>query len=335
MEWCPGPCGSVVFACDDSDDTEAAAAWTMRNLIRPGDTVHFVHVVSDDRASLTGLGDSKSCSYFDSIEEDLHLQDVEPGHELNLQSKGEKLIEKRFVRHAKEANIPSQVHVPVLKGPESAADIGGVLCRLSKQLGARMLVVVSPQRSTFSDFGSIGHHCYEHAEIPLALIPPANPEALDMMTGEIMLVAQDDNEMTGCRNWVMRNLESAEAHLKMVHVWDPAKSSGAVFPACRFSEYEMAPLSCNEEGTAKQQATDYLRRRSEELHPKLTVMYSQAHQGIVEALLDPSFTLKYCCCTRYPVLLLPHSKQSGTHLKENAEILSRWTDHSYDCEVGA
>ena len=38
--------------------------------------MHFVHVLSDDRAQTTALGDSKSCSYFDATEDDMDLGEL-------------------------------------------------------------------------------------------------------------------------------------------------------------------------------------------------------------------------------------------------------------------
>lgn len=118
----------------------------------------------------------------------------------------------------------------------------------------------------------------------------------------------------------------------MLHVYDVTKSTGALAPACSFSDYNIDSVACNEESVMKSEVCEYLSKRCEDLCPKLVVMYSQAHQGFIEAMLDPSFTVEYCSKTRWPVLLLPHSKKSRDFVSEGEEYLSRWTNHLRDSE---
>jgi len=51
------PLGSrnLVFACDDSLAAEEGARFLMERFARPGDVVHFVHVIPDNRSPFVSV----------------------------------------------------------------------------------------------------------------------------------------------------------------------------------------------------------------------------------------------------------------------------------------
>ncbi|KAJ9520363.1 hypothetical protein QJQ45_030304 [Haematococcus lacustris] len=75
--------------------------------------------------------------------------------------------------------IPYKVDLPVLHGPRSAAQIAELVLDRVQEAKARMLVVAShgPGKGggAQADFGSVARYCYQHAPLPLVLVPGGLP----------------------------------------------------------------------------------------------------------------------------------------------------------------
>ncbi|KAJ9519849.1 hypothetical protein QJQ45_014575, partial [Haematococcus lacustris] len=158
--------GPVAVAYDSTRNSEAAIRWARRHLCAgdPHDSMHLVHVVCDPRAlASSGPRDLVAPS----------LQDYFGRLVAHVQAAVEAQCAELLV------GIPYKVDLPVLHGPRSAAQIAELLLDRVQEAKARMLVVAShgPGKGggAQADFGSVARYCYQHAPLPLVLVPGGLP----------------------------------------------------------------------------------------------------------------------------------------------------------------
>ncbi|KAL6761726.1 hypothetical protein V8C86DRAFT_2530703 [Haematococcus lacustris] len=154
--------GPVAVAYDSTRNSEAAIRWARRHLCAgdPHDSMHLVHVVCDPRAlASSGPRDLVAPS----------LQDYFSRLVAHVQAAVEAQCAELLV------GIPYKVDLPVLHGPRSAAQIAELLLDRVQAAKARMLVVASHGPGAQADFGSVARYCYQHAPLPLVLVPGGLP----------------------------------------------------------------------------------------------------------------------------------------------------------------
>ncbi|GMH36765.1 hypothetical protein BSKO_04638 [Bryopsis sp. KO-2023] len=276
----PPPSRTFLFSCDDSDLSVTGARFLFDHVVGEGDTVHFVHVLNDDRDEMIGVDDMYSQpSNLNLVQGD----DEAKEHYEHLGAVGARMMQDRFGAFMK-TNIRMQFHLPLMRGPESASDIGETLCKLAEDINADMLVVVTPCRGAFSECGSVGHHCYEHARIPILVVPPKALDPEMEFSNSAFIIAKDSNEAEKLQDWVrLANL-----------------SAGGVFMHTLNIEDEVSGAVC----------VDRLKEETHAERPKFIAMFSQADMSLMEELAHPPFVANFCARSHYPVVLVPTSRKS-------------------------
>eukprot|EP00891_Asterochloris_glomerata_P003265 jgi/Astpho2/3265/fgenesh1_pg.00053_%23_3_t len=84
----------VAIAVDDTVDAEEAVQWAVSNVIRAGDVVHLLHVISDPRSSSTPVGSSSAGaqsmpSFVEPQERKKHVE--------RLKAKANTMLQRRFI----------------------------------------------------------------------------------------------------------------------------------------------------------------------------------------------------------------------------------------------
>jgi nucleotide-binding universal stress UspA family protein len=140
-------------------DSIAAFEWALRNLYRPGDAIHILHVVP----ALRDAPASGSLYYprYDPV-----------GCEQSLWSQAEQFIQDEFVAVAQERGITANI---VLVKESKGHDIGQVVCQEAEKLSASPLVMYSHQKSRMEEFflGSVSKYCATACKRPVLLVHPA------------------------------------------------------------------------------------------------------------------------------------------------------------------
>eukprot|EP00210_Caulerpa_lentillifera_P000095 g91.t1 len=287
---------SFVFACDDSIESEAGARYLMERLVRVGDTVHFVHVISDNRSSFVSLGevscDTEDVFSFSSMDTNDTFSLME--RQKCLEECGERMMKRRFGKTINNrSSVETRVHLPILSRPESAAEIASVVCNLATDLTVDALVIVSPSSGVFLSYGSVGYHCCEQSTVPVVLLPvmemPSRPLEGNNM---ILLLAKTEAERTKAVQWT-------KAHI--AHVFEPFK----FYVAC----IEQI-CSCKIPDTTKI-VTKKLEKDSETLDPACAVLYFNSEMSILEQLKMVPLVESYYEENRFPIVLLPRLHPSN------------------------
>lgn len=153
------PSRVLVICVDDSNASEDAVKWTLANICKDGDELHFLHVVPRFHFQHGGVPPADF----------LPRQDTDMYEE--LVQKAETFIARRFLVHvdqmAAAASPPPVVHI--IKFETDSKSIGTVLCQKAEELNAAVLVVARHDKSKLQQFflGSVSSFCLEHSNRPV------------------------------------------------------------------------------------------------------------------------------------------------------------------------
>lgn len=299
---------NILFAVDDSDAAQEGARFTMDSIARPGDCVHFVHVIADNRVPLISVGGvtegSEDVFYGSSVDvtEAFPLKE----HQDLLELRGEQMMKKRLMNMIEaQKEIKTDFHLPIMTRPESASEIASVICDLASELKVDILSIVSPSSGVFLECGSVGYHCYENSAVPVLLLPDTDLQMQpDSQDNVMVLLVNSESERESAESWLKRH---------MSHIFDPDK----LFVACLDSTCTMeVPQSTKD--MAKE-----LERTSTKLQPACVILYASTEMTVLDQLQGFPFIEEYSADNRFPILLLPRIA-SETH-----DHKTYWNDFTY------
>lgn len=150
----------VVLAVDASEDSMMAYKWVLRNLLRPQDELHLLHVVPDAFTS-PASGSVYYCSSPD------------PETERLLWKNTKQFFVDNFLDHAKQQGLQDSVWLHLVKESRSH-HIGKAVCKKAEELGAEPLVVAAHERGPLEKLlhSSVSKYCAAHSKRPVLLLHP-------------------------------------------------------------------------------------------------------------------------------------------------------------------
>lgn len=150
----------LVICVDDSDASEDAVKWTLCNICKDGDELHFLHVIPRFHLQLGGVSPADFLPHHD---DEMYEE---------LIKKSETFIARRFLIHvdqmAAAASSPPPV-IHIIKFETDSDSIGTALCKKAEELNAAVLVVARHDKSKLQQFflGSVSSFCLEHSKRPV------------------------------------------------------------------------------------------------------------------------------------------------------------------------
>jgi structural maintenance of chromosome 2 len=153
---------NILLAVDDTPAAENATAWTVDNLLKPGDEVHFFHVVSPPHAEVIGgFGGVGGVDELIAAEPDPAADRVHVEH-------AKQFINEKFVPRLRGAAHK----VEIVHFQTDAESVGEVLCARAKDLNAVALVMASHNKGAVQRFfmGSASAYCAKHCPQPLVIL---------------------------------------------------------------------------------------------------------------------------------------------------------------------
>ncbi|KAI3425264.1 hypothetical protein D9Q98_009032 [Chlorella vulgaris] len=146
----------LLISVDNSDSSEAAVEWTMKNMYQEGDEVHLIHVIP--RLQLAQQYGAPPVDF-------LPYQDPKAYEQLIKTS--ENFIAKRALTHV--GNITPQPVVHIVKYEIDTDSIGNVICKKSDELEAAVTVLARHSKSRLQEFflGSVTSFCVHHCKRPV------------------------------------------------------------------------------------------------------------------------------------------------------------------------
>jgi structural maintenance of chromosome 2 len=150
----------IVVAVDASEDSIDAFTWVIKNLVKPGDELHLLHVVPDVFTS-PASGSIYYCSSPD------------PETERALWQQAKQFFVDNFLEHAKAEGLEDSCWLHLVKESRHK-HIGKAVCRKADELGAEPLVLAAHDRSALEKMflGSVSDYCVTHSKRPVLLLHP-------------------------------------------------------------------------------------------------------------------------------------------------------------------
>ncbi|KAL3159376.1 hypothetical protein ABBQ38_009807 [Trebouxia sp. C0009 RCD-2024] len=172
---------SVLIAIDYTSDAEQALQWALDFVVKPGDQVTLVHVISNPRASSTD-GGYRGGLDFQEVQDMRNF--VKRLKKLELQKIGQ-----RFQPMLQAADVSYEVKLPMQKGQKSAQAIGEALCQTAQELKAAILIIASHGTGVLADYGSVANYCSQNSKAPVLMVPPNVASLQTKQPGHLMVVA--------------------------------------------------------------------------------------------------------------------------------------------------
>eukprot|EP00892_Ulva_mutabilis_P006978 jgi/Ulvmu1/4652/UM002_0383.1 len=149
----------VLIAVDDTDDDSRAMDWTMKNLLRPDDSVHIAHVVPRLTHALQ----------YGAPPIDMAAPVDEQDYQARLKS-AQEFIRARFLSILGSTNIEPTVHL--IKSEVDNDAIGRVICQKAEQLDAAAVVLAKHHRGRLKEMfmGSVCKHCVQNCQKPVVVV---------------------------------------------------------------------------------------------------------------------------------------------------------------------
>lgn len=152
---------NILVAVDDSDASEKACDWAIKNLYRDGDELHFFHVIPIPMpqviAGYTGIEGIVTVDP-DPREDQLHIEEAK------------KFIGKRFVSLVESAHIPFKVEI--VRFLTDNDSIGEVICKRAEAINAASVVMASHNKGPIKEFflGSVTKYATHHCKQPVLVL---------------------------------------------------------------------------------------------------------------------------------------------------------------------
>lgn len=213
------PARNVVVAASLVPEAAAAVAWTAKQLCRPGDCIHLVHVVrcltTPSEVYHPGPGNAIPV-------------DEQPHHERQDVMHAQQLIKKRLLPLIEEdSRLFYSVHVYVDTWNAPPEAVGTTVLRSAAELQAFAVVLASNDQMGWDPLrlGSVAKWMLGHKQdMPIALVRKAQiPAAKDAAQGANVLIAVDNTPASeeACQ-WAADNILQPGDTAHLIHVVAPS-----------------------------------------------------------------------------------------------------------------
>ncbi|KAL4854480.1 hypothetical protein ACK3TF_004831 [Chlorella vulgaris] len=152
---------TILLAVDDSDASEAACVWALRNLHRPGTTFHLLRIIPTLPARAA----------FNNPVMDGVVVFNEPPAEL-FKGAAQHYMQHRFEPKLQEAGVPYHVDIVLEPVDNSVAGVGEAICSQAADLQAAAVVMGSHMRGGVLQFilGSVSQYVAHRCTRPVAVL---------------------------------------------------------------------------------------------------------------------------------------------------------------------
>lgn len=150
----------LLVAVDDSDQSRAAFKWALKELYKPGDEMHMVHVVP--RMQFSPAYGIPPVDFYPV---------ADAGSYEAVISNAEKMVSERYLQDLGDyPELKPTVHI--VKSEVDTDSVGHVLCKKAEELDAVCLVLASHSKGKIAEFflGSVTQFCVHHSTKPVAIV---------------------------------------------------------------------------------------------------------------------------------------------------------------------
>ncbi|KAK9805202.1 hypothetical protein WJX72_005879 [[Myrmecia] bisecta] len=154
---------SWLIPVDDSDASEEALQWTLDNLFKKGDEIHFFHVVPlpvPEMVGGVGLGGVG----------DFIMADPDPKIDQKHIRDAQEFIQRRYIPRCEAGRVDYKIEI-VHFGTDCDS-VGAVICQRAEKLNAAGVVMAKHNRGRISEFflGSVTKYCTHHSKQPVVVL---------------------------------------------------------------------------------------------------------------------------------------------------------------------
>lgn len=148
-----------MLAVDASAESEDALQWTLANMYRPEDVLHFLHVVPRQETATT----------YGAPPVDF-LPQQNPKSVQRLAEQGLSFIKERLLPMLGDMQPEPVVHI--VKSDTDTDSIGNVVCQRAEALAVVAVVMAGHSKSKVGDFfmGSVTNFCTHHCKKPVLVV---------------------------------------------------------------------------------------------------------------------------------------------------------------------
>lgn len=149
----------ILVAVDASAESEDALQWTLQNMYRTGDVLHFLHVVPRQEPATT----------YGAPPVDF-LPQQNPKSSQKLAEQALSFIKERLLPMLGDMQPEPVVHV--VKSDTDTDSIGNVVCQRAEAHGVVAVVMAGRSKSNVGDFfmGSVTNFCTHHCKKPVLVV---------------------------------------------------------------------------------------------------------------------------------------------------------------------
>lgn len=149
----------ILLAVDASAESEDALQWTLANMYRPEDVLHFLHVVPRQETATT----------YGAPPVDF-LPQQNPKSVQRLAEQGLSFIKERLLPMLGDMQPEPVVHI--VKSDTDTDSIGNVVCQRAEALAVVAVVMAGHSKSKVGDFfmGSVTNFCTHHCKKPVLVV---------------------------------------------------------------------------------------------------------------------------------------------------------------------
>lgn len=149
----------ILVAVDSSAGSEEALRWTLHNMYKAGDVLHFLHVVPrQEPAAMYGAPPVD------------FLPQQNPKSVQKLADQALSFIKDRLLPMLKDIETEPVVHV--IKSDTDTDSIGNVVCQQADALAVAAVVIAGHRKSQTGTFfmGSVTSFCTHHCKKPVLIV---------------------------------------------------------------------------------------------------------------------------------------------------------------------
>ncbi|KAL3132973.1 hypothetical protein ABBQ38_006883 [Trebouxia sp. C0009 RCD-2024] len=149
----------ILISVNASAESEDALQWTLQNLYRPEDVLHFLHVVPRQEPATT----------YGAPPVDF-LPHQNPNTVQKLAEQAQSFIKDRLLPMLGDMQPDPIVHV--VKSDVDTDSIGNVVCQRAEALAVVAVVISGHSKSEVGDFlmGSVTNFCLHHCKKPVLVV---------------------------------------------------------------------------------------------------------------------------------------------------------------------
>lgn len=155
----------LLFPVDDTDDSQRAFEWMLRNFYKDGDEVHLLNVVS--RMQFAAAVGVPAVDCMPQINREAYEAVVR---------KAETFIVKRFLGRL-PASIQTTPIVHIIKSEVDTSSVGHIICQKAEELRASSVLMGNHNKGPLAEFfmGSVSQYVTHHCKVPVVIVkqPPS------------------------------------------------------------------------------------------------------------------------------------------------------------------